>query len=93
MGSNFITQVASLINFWSAAIKLPITFVDEIKDKKVLINQKPVSYEVVQIWKICFKFTFATQGKLFGKNYLEQNFAEDILCRIYFYEFNLKSQN
>ena len=97
VGSIFVTQVASLINFWSAARKLPITFIDEIKDKKeirkVLINQKPVSYEVVQIWKNCFKFTFATQGKLLGINYLKQNFAEDIFCQIYFYKFNPKSQN
>ena len=44
MGSIFITQVASLINFWSAAIKLPITFVDEIKDRKE-IGLKKSSYK------------------------------------------------
>ena len=44
MGSIFITQVASLINFWSAARKLPITFVDEIKDNKE-IGLKKSSYK------------------------------------------------
>ena len=44
MGSICITQVASLINFWSAVRKLPITIVDEIKDNKE-IGLKKSSYK------------------------------------------------
>ena len=44
MGYIFIAQVGNLINFWSAARKLTITFVDEIKDKKE-IGLKKSSYK------------------------------------------------
>ena len=45
MGSIFITQVASLINFWSAARKLPITFVDKIEGTRKTIGLKKSSYK------------------------------------------------
>ena len=45
MGSIFITQAASLINFWSAARKLSITFVDKIKDTRKATGLKKKSYK------------------------------------------------
>ena len=93
MGFISITQVVCLINFWSAARKLPITFVNKIKDTRKTIGLKKSSYKSKPsvIWscsnlKSLLQIYICNPGKIIWNN-LKQNFA-DIFCWIYFYEFN-----